>query len=178
MAENFLDDLEIEPTIPLGPPGFLKTIATLFGAPAVCFLLAIVGILAADYIARHAYNSPVPGTGEIVEFLAFGAMIFALPAACALADLTGPLAPLTAPKPVFAFIRSMWSVIQLVLLLIVAFAAFLQGLRLFDSAETSEFLGWPVAIKAMAIALGAFLAVCTTFLAIVGASNTRVRRPI
>ncbi len=178
MAENFLDDLQVDPTIPLGPPRFLKSVATLFGVPAVCFLLAIIGVLTADFIARYAYNSPIRGADEIVEFLAFGTMIFALPAACALADLTGPLAPLTAPKPIFAFVRSMWSVIQLVLLLIVAFAAFLQGLRLFDSAETSMILAWPVAIKAMAIALGAFLAVCTTLLAIVGTSKPQVGRPI
>lgn len=178
MADNFLDDLKTDPTNPLGPPAFLKTVATIFGVPAVCLLLACTGILAADFIARMAYNSPIRGANEITEFLALGAVIFALPAACALADLTGPLAPLTSPKPVFTFVRSMWSVIQLVLLLIVAFAAFLQGLRMFDNAAMSMVLGWPLAVKLMAVALGAFLAACTTLLSIVGASNTIVRRPI
>lgn len=133
---------------------WIHIVAFCFAVPAFLFLAAIAGVLIADVFARQILNSPIRGASELVEFLAYGAVMFGLPAACARWEFCGGLGPAGRPSLPEILLRILVAILIIGVLALACRAAIIRFEQMQEVAEVSLVLEWPQAIKAGSIAIG------------------------
>lgn len=145
-SEEARIEAEALPDFPGGPEPGLGPVAVVLKVFVALVLFALMGLTCVDVVGRYVFTAPVPGASELTEF-GMGLLIFgALPIVTARDDhVTIGLLAMVGGDRLARLQRAVVVATSLLALAIMTWRLWVRGAELARYADTSIYLGIPIA---------------------------------